>query len=56
MANEKAKYHFELKDLTDPLRGDGFLALNVGLSYGNGHTEPKIRNLGRFQELAESLY
>lgn len=39
----------------DPKRGNGFLALNVGLSYGNGHTKPCIRNLGAFQYLADAL-
>jgi hypothetical protein len=55
MLNESAKLHFEDKDLVDPIRGDGFFAFNVGLSYGNGHTKPTFRDLGRFQGLANSL-
>jgi hypothetical protein len=55
MVNEKAKFHFELDDLVDVKRGNGFAALNVGLSYGQGHTKPTLRNLGRFQKLADSL-
>ena len=55
MINEMAKYRFECEDLIDQLRGNDFLALNVGLSYGNGHTKPTFRNTGRFQNLAETL-
>ena len=55
MTNEAAKYHFQSNELTDKHRGSGFLALNVGLSYGNGHTKPSYRDLGRFQNLADSL-
>jgi hypothetical protein len=55
MMNEAAKFHFDPKDLLDLKRGEGFFAFNVGLSYGNGHTKPTLRDLGRFQELADSL-
>jgi len=55
MANEASKFQFESKELVNPKRGNGFLALNVGLSYGNGHTKPTFRDLGRFQKLAEAL-
>jgi hypothetical protein len=41
--------------LIDPKRGDGYFALNVGLSYGNGHTKPMVRDLGVFQHLADAL-
>lgn len=50
-----ANFHFESKDLTNIKRGDGFFALNVGLSYGMGHTKPTLRDLGRFQKLARTL-
>lgn len=43
------------KDLDNGKRGIGFLALNVGLSYGNGHKIPTRRGLGRFQLLADAL-
>jgi hypothetical protein len=55
MVNESAKFHFEAKDLVDQNRGNGFFALNIGLSYGNGHTKPTFRDLGRFEKLANSL-
>jgi hypothetical protein len=55
MTNEATKYHLQPDELTDEHRGSGFLALNVGLSYGNGHTKPSYRDLGRFQDLADSL-
>jgi hypothetical protein len=55
MLNETAKFNFQADDLIDKHRGGGYFAFNVGLSYGNGHTKPSIRDLGRFQELADSL-
>jgi hypothetical protein len=55
MTNEAAKYQFQPDELTDRHRGSGFMALNVGLSYGNGHTKPSYRDLGRFGDLADSL-
>lgn len=36
-------------------RGDNFTALNVGLSYGNGHTKPTRRKLGRLSSLEDAL-
>jgi len=36
-------------------RGSGFAAINVGLTYGNGHTKPSRPNLGRHQKLADAL-
>jgi hypothetical protein len=42
-------------NLIDPKRGNGYFALNVGLSYGNGHTKPTRRDLGVFQHLADAL-
>lgn len=36
-------------------RGDGFAAINVGLTYGNGHTKPSRPKLGRHKHLVEAL-
>ncbi|KAF9521616.1 hypothetical protein CPB83DRAFT_900486 [Crepidotus variabilis] len=33
----------------------GFLAINVGISYGNGHTVPSVPRLGRYEALARLL-
>lgn len=55
MLKERSNYHFDRKDLINDQRGDGFFALNVGLSYGQGHTKPMFRDLGRFHDLADSL-
>ena len=59
LAYEKMKYeaaHANLnsKELLDPKRGD-FHALNIGLSYGNGHTHPTYSNGGRYQKIADAL-
>lgn len=55
MKKEMAKVHFDAKDLNDPKRGDGYFALNIGLSYGFGHTQPTRRRLGALQNLADAL-
>ncbi|KAF8803054.1 hypothetical protein BYT27DRAFT_7110783, partial [Phlegmacium glaucopus] len=54
MEEESAKVNFLAKDLTHK-RGDNFAALNIGLSYGNGHTKPTRPKLGRFDGLARAL-
>lgn len=45
---------FHGKDLHHK-RGDNFAGINVGLSYGNGHTQPTRLNLGRFDNLVSTL-
>jgi hypothetical protein len=55
MKREISRINFSSKDLDNGKRGDGYFALNIGLSYGNGHTKPSNRGLGRFQHLADNL-
>jgi hypothetical protein len=55
MKREISQVSLTPKDLDNGKRGNGFLALNVGLSYGNGHKIPTCRGLGRFQPLADAL-
>jgi hypothetical protein len=55
MKQELSQIHLNPIDQIDPKRGDGYFALNVGLSYGNGHTKPSNRDLGAFQGLADAL-
>jgi hypothetical protein len=55
MKREMSEICFTSKDLHNGKRGNGYFALNVGLSYGNGHTTPNNRGLGRFQHLADAL-
>lgn len=54
MKTETARANFSPNELKDLKRGD-YHALNVGLSYGNGHTKPTFRDLGRFKNLADTL-
>lgn len=54
MKMESSSANFKSNDLKDLKRGD-YHALNIGLSYGNGHTKPTYRDLGRFNDLANSL-
>ena len=54
MKSEAVQANFHPNDLFDPKRGD-FHALNVGLSYGNGHTVPTHSNRGRYQKTADAL-
>lgn len=55
MKQEFSQIHLNPTHLIDPKRGDGYFALNVGLSYGNGHTKPTLRDSGIFQHLADAL-
>jgi hypothetical protein len=56
MKQELDLVHLDPKDLIDPKRGEGYFALNIGLSYGNGHTRPTHRDVGRrFQKMADAL-
>jgi hypothetical protein len=55
MKREMSQICFSNKDLDNGKRGEGYFALNIGLSYGNGHTKPNNRGLGRFQHLADAL-
>ena len=55
MKREISKTDLNPDNLIDPKRGNGYFALNVGLSYGNGHTKPTRRDLGVFQHLADAL-
>lgn len=54
MKHEVAQANFSPKELFDHRRGD-FHALNIGLSYGNGHTRPTHFNGGRYQKIADAL-
>lgn len=54
MITEAEHVHFEADELKDVKRGE-FHALNIGLAYGNGHTKPTNRALGRFEDLAKKL-
>ena len=36
-------------------RGKGFTAINVGLSYGIGHSQPSRPDLGNFERIASAL-
>lgn len=55
MKQELTQIHLNASQLVNPKRGNGYFALNVGLSYGNGHTKPNQRELGGFQHLANAL-
>jgi len=46
MKQELAQVHLDPKDLIDPKQGNGYFVLNIGLSYGNGHTRPTHRDVG----------
>jgi hypothetical protein len=48
MKREAAQADLRPKDLINPKRGN-FQALNIGLSYGQGHKKPALLELGRFQ-------
>jgi hypothetical protein len=54
MNREAAQADLRPKDLINPKRDD-FQALNVGLSYGQGHKKPALLELGCFQDLANAL-
>lgn len=54
MKHEATQANLRPKDLIDPKRGD-FQALNVGLSYGQGHKKPTLLDLDHFQNLADAL-
>jgi hypothetical protein len=51
MKHEVARANFSPKELFDHRRGD-FHALNIGLSYGNGHTRPTHLEDVHIQRLA----
>ena len=56
MKQEIAQANFEPKDLMDPKRGNGYYALNIGLSYGMGHTKLTNREIPRrFKKTADAL-
>jgi hypothetical protein len=55
MKQEFSQIHLKADQLVNPKRGNGYFALNVGLSYGNGHTKPNQRELGGYQHLADAL-
>ena len=54
MKIEAAKVSFKPEDFKHK-RGDNFIALNVGLSYGFGHTRPTRPDLGDYGDLADVL-
>lgn len=54
MMAEGDKANFDAGSLRHK-RGDGFAAINVGLSYRNGHTKPSRPKLGRHKHLVEAL-
>jgi hypothetical protein len=54
MKHEAAQADLHPKDLINPKR-DVFQALNVGLSYRQGHKKPALLELGSFQDLANAL-
>ena len=45
---------FHIQDLHHA-GGDNFANINIGLSYGNGHTRPTRLDLGRFNNLEKAL-
>lgn len=54
MRIEANKANFQSDELKDPNRGD-YHAVNVGLSYGQGHIKPINRDVGRFGNLVRAL-
>jgi hypothetical protein len=54
LETQSAKATFHGADLNHT-RGHNFAAINVGLSYGNGHKRPTRPNLGRFSDVARAL-
>lgn len=54
METQSAKATFQGVDLNHT-RGHNFAAINVGLSYGNGHKRPTRPDLGRFSDLVGAL-
>lgn len=54
MQTQSATGNFDHKHLNHN-RGKGFAAINVGLSYGMGHSRPSRPNLGNFEHIANAL-
>ena len=54
METQLAWAHFNYKDLNHK-RGSDFATINVGLSYGLGHSRPSQPNLGDFENIASAL-
>jgi hypothetical protein len=54
MKTQATTANFKYKDLNHT-RGKDFAAINVGLSYGLGHSRPSRPNLGRFENIANTL-
>jgi hypothetical protein len=54
MMEEAARVNFNQEELHHDC-GNNFAALNIGLSYGNGHTKPMHQNLGCHSNLANVL-
>jgi hypothetical protein len=49
-----ARVNFNQQELHHD-QGNNFAALNIGLSYKNGHTKPMHQNLGHHNNLANVL-
>jgi hypothetical protein len=54
METQLAQAHFNYKDLNHK-RGSDFAAINVGLSYGLGHSRPSRPDLGDFENITSAL-
>jgi hypothetical protein len=54
MEFEAARVNFKPEDFKHK-RGENFVALNIGLSYGLGHTKPTRPDLGDYSNLADAL-